>query len=118
VHPIQLARAADVLDRIARAVAAVRHARDHTALSRRAALDRNARRHVRHPHRAVHARRAAGPHRHVFQRRVRLDNVERTSEELRARGVEFTGPPQKQPWGTFATFKDVDGNEFVIGTAR
>jgi predicted enzyme related to lactoylglutathione lyase len=44
------------------------------------------------------------------------DNVERTYEELTRRGVEFTGPPQKQPWGTFATFKDADGNTFVLSS--
>jgi len=26
------------------------------------------------------------------------------------------GPPQKQQWGTFATFKDVDGNQFVLSS--
>jgi predicted enzyme related to lactoylglutathione lyase len=31
--------------------------------------------------------------------------------------VEFTSEPQKQPWGTFATFKDPDGNEFVLSSA-
>jgi catechol 2,3-dioxygenase-like lactoylglutathione lyase family enzyme len=44
------------------------------------------------------------------------DNVERTYEELSRKGVEFAGPPQKQPWGTFATFKDVDGNTFVLSS--
>ena len=44
------------------------------------------------------------------------DNVERTYEELSGRGVEFTSAPQKQPWGTFATFKDVDGNQFVLSS--
>jgi predicted enzyme related to lactoylglutathione lyase len=44
------------------------------------------------------------------------DNVEKTYQELTARGVEFTGPPQKQPWGTFATFKDPDGNQFVLSS--
>lgn len=46
------------------------------------------------------------------------DNVEKTFEELSARGVEFTSPPKKEPWGTYATFKDPDGNQFVMGTAR
>jgi catechol 2,3-dioxygenase-like lactoylglutathione lyase family enzyme len=46
------------------------------------------------------------------------DNVEATYAELTARGVEFTGPPKKEPWGTFAVFKDPDGNQFVMGTAR
>ena len=32
------------------------------------------------------------------------------------RGVEFMGPPTKQPWGHFAMFKDVDGNQFVVSS--
>lgn len=44
------------------------------------------------------------------------DNVEKTYEELKGRGVEFVGPPKKEPWGTFAVFKDPDGNQFVMGT--
>ena len=42
------------------------------------------------------------------------DNVERTYEELKARGVEFLSPPKKAPWGTFAMFKDIDGNQFIL----
>lgn len=44
------------------------------------------------------------------------DNVERSAEELAAKGVEFVQPPKKEPWGTFAIFKDLDGNQFVLGT--
>ena len=44
------------------------------------------------------------------------DNVEKTYEELKARGVEFAGPPQKQPWGTFAIVKDTDGNQLVLSS--
>jgi predicted enzyme related to lactoylglutathione lyase len=44
------------------------------------------------------------------------ENIEKTYDELLARGVEFTGPPQKQPWGTFAIFKDSEGNQVVIGS--
>lgn len=44
------------------------------------------------------------------------DDVEATYRQLRQRGVEFTGEPQKQPWGTFATFKDPDGNQFVLSS--
>jgi predicted enzyme related to lactoylglutathione lyase len=44
------------------------------------------------------------------------DNVEQTYQELVAKGVEFKGPPQKQPWGTFATFTDPDGNQFVLSS--
>ena len=44
------------------------------------------------------------------------DNVEKTYEELKARGVEFAAPPAKEPWGTFASFKDPDGNQFVMSS--
>ena len=44
------------------------------------------------------------------------DDVDRTYQELKDRGVVFTDPPTKQPWGKFAQFKDVDGNEFVLST--
>jgi predicted enzyme related to lactoylglutathione lyase len=44
------------------------------------------------------------------------ENVEATYKELRERGVEFISEPQKQPWGTFAVFKDPDENQFVISS--
>jgi len=44
------------------------------------------------------------------------DDVEATHRQLTARGVEFKGPPEKQPWGTFAIFKDPEGNEFVLAS--
>jgi predicted enzyme related to lactoylglutathione lyase len=44
------------------------------------------------------------------------DDVQTTYEEMAARGVEFTAAPSKQPWGTFATFKDPDGNQFVMSS--
>ena len=44
------------------------------------------------------------------------DSVERTYEELTGKGVEFVQAPQKQPWGTFAIFKDVDGNQIVLSS--
>jgi predicted enzyme related to lactoylglutathione lyase len=42
------------------------------------------------------------------------DNVQQTYEELKSRGVEFTQEPTTAPWGTFAKFKDADGNGFVL----
>jgi predicted enzyme related to lactoylglutathione lyase len=51
-----------------------------------------------------------------LQRRARCDNVERTYEELKGRGVPFTAAPQKQPWGTFAVFTDPGGNQFVLSS--
>src|SRR5215468_5415861 len=44
------------------------------------------------------------------------DDIGRTYQELKGRGVEFTGPPAKEAWGHFATFRDGDGNQFVLST--
>ncbi len=33
-----------------------------------------------------------------------------------AKGVEFKGPPQKQPWGTFVMMTDSEGNQIVLST--
>jgi predicted enzyme related to lactoylglutathione lyase len=44
------------------------------------------------------------------------DNVQKTYEELSAKGVEFAQPPKKESWGTSAIFKDVDGNMFVLSS--
>src|SRR5687767_563600 len=45
------------------------------------------------------------------------DDIDKTYEELKKRGVEFDGPPEKQPWGSYAMFKDSEGNKFVISTS-
>ena len=45
------------------------------------------------------------------------DRVRTTYEELRAKGVEFTEPPRKAPWGEHASFRDSEGNLVLIGTA-
>ena len=44
------------------------------------------------------------------------DDVQKTYEELSAKGVEFVMPPKAEAWGTAAIFKDVDGNQFVMST--
>lgn len=44
------------------------------------------------------------------------DDVEKTYAELTAKGVEFSKPPQKQPWGTMAIMKDSEGNQIVLGS--
>ena len=48
----------------------------------------------------------------VFQ----TDNVQKTYEELKAKGVEFTQEPKTESWGTSALFQDSEGNIFVLGT--
>lgn len=45
-----------------------------------------------------------------------VDNIDKTYEELQAKGVEFSGPPQKQPWGTFLKMKDSEGNQIVLSS--
>jgi predicted enzyme related to lactoylglutathione lyase len=30
--------------------------------------------------------------------------------------VEFTQEPKEEPWGSFAQFKDSEGNTFVLGS--
>ncbi len=45
-----------------------------------------------------------------------VDNVQKTYDELVERGVEFKGPPQSQPWGTFAMMKDSEGNQIVLSS--
>ena len=52
----------------------------------------------------------------AFNGAIGCDNVEATHRQLSERGVEFTTPPTKQEWGTFAVFKDPDGNEFVLSS--
>ena len=51
-----------------------------------------------------------------FNGALACDDVEATYRQLSAKGVEFVDAPQKQPWGTFAKFKDPDGNVFVISS--
>ena len=45
------------------------------------------------------------------------DDVEATWRQLSGRGVEFTTPPKREPWGIYAEFVDPDGNEFVLSAA-
>jgi catechol 2,3-dioxygenase-like lactoylglutathione lyase family enzyme len=42
------------------------------------------------------------------------DDVYKTYEELKSRGVEFKGPPTAQSWGTATVMKDNSGNWFSL----
>ncbi|MFD5246623.1 VOC family protein [Amycolatopsis sp. NPDC058340] len=42
------------------------------------------------------------------------DDIEKTYEELSAKGVEFPARPEKQPWGWWAMFTDSEGNRFAL----
>ena len=43
-----------------------------------------------------------------------VDELDKTYREMSAKGVEFTTKPKKTEWGTYAMFKDLDGNEFWL----
>lgn len=42
------------------------------------------------------------------------DDVEKTYEELAAKGVEFPAKPSQQPWGWWSMFVDSEGNRFAL----
>lgn len=46
-----------------------------------------------------------------------VDDVQKTYDELQAKGVEFAGPPQSQAWGAFAKMRDSEGNQIVLASA-
>jgi lactoylglutathione lyase len=41
-------------------------------------------------------------------------DVDEMVSKLKSKGVEISGEPKKMKWGTYATFKDIDGNEFLL----
>ena len=49
---------------------------------------------------------------------LECDDIDSTYSELLAKGVAFDSPPKKQPWGTFVTFKDSEGNGFVLSGGK
>ena len=53
----------------------------------------------------------------LFNGSFACDDVQATYRQFSARGVTFISEPQKQPWGEFATFKDPDGNQFVLSSS-
>jgi uncharacterized glyoxalase superfamily protein PhnB len=46
---------------------------------------------------------------------LQVDDIDVIYQELTGKGVEFEGPPAKQPWGgVLAHFKDPDGNTITL----
>jgi lactoylglutathione lyase len=43
-----------------------------------------------------------------------VPDMNATYAELKAKGVQFTGEPDKQEWGTFATIVDPDDNKLLL----
>ena len=52
----------------------------------------------------------------TFNGAFACDNVEKTYEELKGRGVEFVSAPKHEPWGTLAVLKDPDGNQIALSS--
>jgi len=48
---------------------------------------------------------------------LKSSNLQADYEDLVAKGVEFDGPPQRQPWATEAVLRDPDGNSLVLQQA-
>lgn len=46
------------------------------------------------------------------------DDCQKDYEELKARGVEFRGPPERKPFGLQATFRDNSNNWFSLTQPR
>ena len=44
------------------------------------------------------------------------NDVKKTYDELKSRGVEFAAPPEIAEWGSSAIFRDADGNQFVLSS--
>jgi predicted enzyme related to lactoylglutathione lyase len=49
---------------------------------------------------------------------LECDDVQKTYEELIAKGVEFAKPPKTESWGVAAVMKDSEGNQLVLSTSR
>ncbi len=45
------------------------------------------------------------------------DDLAATHRERLARGVVFDTPPTTAPWGSYAVFRDPDGNTFVLSSS-
>ena len=48
------------------------------------------------------------------ERKPSIVNAPIARAHLRDAGVEFSSEPQPMAWGTFAIFRDPDGNEFGL----
>ncbi|HSX12195.1 MAG TPA: VOC family protein [Rhabdochlamydiaceae bacterium] len=46
------------------------------------------------------------------------DNVERTYQDLKTKGVVFTKGPANEPWGSYALFQDSEGNTFCLSSSK
>lgn len=45
---------------------------------------------------------------------IKADDVQKTYEKLKAKGVSFQKPPTQEPYGMEAVFKDINGHSFSL----
>jgi predicted enzyme related to lactoylglutathione lyase len=48
---------------------------------------------------------------------MECDDVQKTYDELSAKGVEFAKPPKSESWGVAAIMKDSEGNQIVLSSS-
>ncbi len=46
-----------------------------------------------------------------------VTDMDRLYADLRSKGVKFVQVPDKQPWGTYATIEDSEGNRLILREA-
>jgi predicted enzyme related to lactoylglutathione lyase len=49
---------------------------------------------------------------------IETDDIQKSFEELRSRGVQFVSDVLEFPWGCVAQFQDLDGNRLQIREGR
>ncbi len=45
---------------------------------------------------------------------LNVENMPTVAADLKAKGVEFVSEPDPQPWGTYATIRDSEGNHILL----
>jgi len=48
---------------------------------------------------------------------MECDDVQKTCDQLSAKGVEFMKPPKSESWGVSAIMKDSEGNQIVLSSS-
>jgi predicted enzyme related to lactoylglutathione lyase len=49
---------------------------------------------------------------------LECDDLQKTYDELVAKGAEFEKPPRTESWGVMAILKDSEGNQIVLSSSR
>ena len=92
------------------------HDHHRPAFRREAALDRITNSEGGDTRGVIYTGRGGKPDRVVYEHVIHVRPHREDIRRIKKRGVEFEGPPQKQPWGTSAMFKVSEGNRFVLSS--